>query len=338
MSRTACVFGCSGPRLTVSERGFFEDAKPLGFILFARNAGPDGDVKRLTDELQETAGGEALILTDHEGGRVQRFTGPGWRDWLPVLEQCRKIRPPDRLRALWLRYRIIASELIAAGINVNCVPVGDVASSATHPVLRDRCYSTDVEFVCEASRAVADACLAGGVLPVVKHIPGHGRPDRDSHLELPSTDAAESELAETDFLPFRKLNDLPLGMMAHVLYLSIDSERPSSQSEKVISIVRGDIGFDGLLLTDDLSMSALTGGMRERAGLCASAGCDVMLHCNGSLAEMEAAADAAGGLAGQAELRAGRALRAVRKPEDDGASRHVEEFRAVCDRAGVAWP
>ena len=182
MDRSACIFGCEGRRLTASERSFFEEVKPLGFILFTRNAGADTDIRQLTDELRDACGGSALILTDHEGGRVQRFTGRGWRSWLPALEQCERVRPQDRLRALWLRYRIIAAELCEAGINVNCVPVGDVATALTHPVLRDRCYSTDPDFVCDASRSVADACLAGGVLPVVKHIPGHGRPGGDSHL------------------------------------------------------------------------------------------------------------------------------------------------------------
>ncbi len=338
MDRTACIFGCAGARLSESERHFFEEIKPLGFILFSRNGDRENELRRLIHSLEDSVGESVLILTDHEGGRVQRFTGPDWYEWLPPFEQCQAIVPAKRLRSLWLRYRIIAAELRAVGINVNCVPVADIATNVTHNVLYNRCYATDPGFVSAAAHTVAEACIAGGILPVIKHIPGHGRPHADSHLQLPVTDAALTELAESDFIPFRRLNRFPLGMMAHVLYLSLDGQCPSSQSEGVISYVRDVIGFDGLLMSDDLSMSALSGNMGERAMSCISAGCDVNLHCNGDLAEMQDVAAASGKLGTAGSLRAHNAFTSFCEPDRDEIAVFVEEFQTICLQSGVQWP
>ncbi len=335
MQRSACIFGCSGKRLSKRERDFFEHVKPLGFILFSRNADLKEDVRELVCELRGVAGEDVLILTDHEGGRVQRFTGPGWRHWLPALAQCDRIGPPDRLRALWLRYRIIAEELHSVGIDVNCVPLGDVATAATHPVLFNRCYARDPESVALAAAEVAAACRAGGVAPVLKHIPGHGRVGGDSHLELPHTDVAAEELERTDFVPFRKLRHLPLGMTAHVLYRSIDDALPATQSKAMVTAIRENIGFDGLLMTDDLSMQALTGSMAQRSRLSIEAGCDVALHCSGKLAEMEQVADAAGKLAGMAKARADRSMAVRGRRTECDPAELDSELRGILRRAGI---
>lgn len=334
MEPAACIFGIAGQRLTDSERRFFNEVKPLGFILFSRNGDKDGRIQPIIQDLKEISTDKVLILTDHEGGRVQRFTGSQWSDWIPALDQCCKLHRDDRLRALWLRYRIIATELYRQGINVNCVPVCDVKTDVTHPVLANRCYGSDVEFVCQASREVAEACLSAAVLPVIKHIPGHGQCQHDSHVELPSTDASYAELTRSDFRPFRELNDLPLGMMAHVLYQSVDDKNPASQSEAIISIVRDEIGFDGLLMTDDLAMSALQGAMDERAGRCLAAGCDVILHCNGLLNEMEALARVSGRLSGVAKERADRALQRLEWTGEQELGDLIKEYSAIVKPAG----
>ena len=317
------------------ERDFFEHVKPLGFILFARNADLKEEVNELVCELRGVAGEDVLILTDHEGGRVQRFTGSGWRHWLPALDQCDRVQPRDRLRALWLRYRIIAEELHEVGIDVNCVPLGDVATADTHPVLFNRCYARDPESVALAAAEVAAACLAGGVAPVVKHIPGYGRVGGDSHLELPHTDVAAQQLERTDFVPFRKLRHLPLGMTAHVLYRSIDDQLPATQSRAMVALIRENIGFDGLLMTDDLAMQALTGSMAQRSRLAIEAGCDVVLHCSGKLGEMEQVADVAGELAGAAKARAGCSMAARGHRTECDLAELDSELKCILKRAGI---
>ncbi|PQO21799.1 beta-hexosaminidase, partial [Rhodobacteraceae bacterium WD3A24] len=218
-------------------------------------------------------------------------------------------------RALWLRYRLIAAELAVLGIDGNCAPVADIAGPRTHPFLRNRCYATTAAAVAARARAVADGLLAGGVLPVVKHIPGHGRARTDSHVNLPRVAAGAAALRATDFAPFAALADLPMAMTAHVVYRALDPARPATTSPRVIGLIRREIGFDGLLMTDDLSMNALQGpvGGRTRAAL--AAGCDIALHCNGDLAEMRAVAEAAGGLDGLALRRADAAL-AMRRAAD----------------------
>ncbi len=310
MAARAVIFGCAGTELDRSERRFFAQADPWGFILFARNVADPAQVAELTAELRESVGRDAPILIDQEGGRVARMRGPAWREWVPAFEECAR-RPDTRSRvaAMRLRYRIIAEELRSVGIDVNCAPVLDLAGPETHAILRDRCFGSDPAEVAAIGRAVADGLLEGGVVPVMKHMPGQGRAGLDSHEALPVVEADAGTLA-ADFAPFAALADLPMAMTAHVVYRALDPAAPATQSEAVIGMMRERIGFDGLLLTDDLSMRALNGPFAERAARSVAAGCDVVLHCNGDAGEMAAVAEGAPRLAGRAAERAERALAA----------------------------
>ena len=309
MSRIrACILGCAGPVLEPSERAFFAEAQPWGFILFARNIDNPDQLRRLTEGLREAVGRPAPILIDQEGGRVQRMGAPYWRTWRPPLDDMLAASPGQAARAMRLRYRLIAEELRAVGIDVNCAPVGDVALAATHPILRNRCYGETPVAVVGAARAVAQGWMEGGVLPVLKHIPGHGRATRDSHLELPEVSAGRDALEATDFAAFRGLADLPLGMTAHVVFSAIDPTAPATVSPAMIALIRKEIGFDGLLMTDDISMEALSGSVASRASAAIAAGCDVVLHCNGDRGEMDAVAEHSGHLSMEAMRRAAAAL------------------------------
>ncbi len=307
----AFILGCEGPDLSAREAAFFRDTDPWGFILFARNVDTPDRLRRLTAALRDAVGRDAPVLIDQEGGRVQRLGPPAWPAWPDPLDQMRQVTDPER--AMFLRAALIAFDLRDVGIDVNCTPTADIASSDTHPFLRSRLYGEDVETVVARARANADGCLRGGVLPVIKHIPGHGRGTVDSHLGLPVVDTPLDALRASDFEVFRQLRDLPLGMSAHVVYSAIDSE-PGTISAPVIAEVRGTIGFDGLLMTDDISMGALPGGLLERARGALSAGCDVVLHCNGEMDEMERLAAALPSLNAAGTRRANRALAMRREP------------------------
>jgi beta-N-acetylhexosaminidase len=329
MAPRAIILGCAGPGLGRAERRFFAGTEPWGFILFGRNIETPAQVRRLTAELRDSVGRHAPVLIDQEGGRVARMRGPDWREWAPALEQCGRL--PDRAaraRAMHLRYRLIAAELAAVGIDVNCAPVLDLAWPDTHSVIRSRCYGADPAEVAVIGRAVAEGLLAGGVLPVMKHVPGHGRATLDSHLDLPVVAADRAALA-ADFAPFRALADLPMAMTAHVVYTALDPDAPATQSPQAMRVMRDDIGFQGLLMTDDLSMRALTGPFAERVARAVAAGCDMVLHCNGDPAEMAEAAEAAPPLAGQALARADAAL-ALRR--DGGAE---DEARLEAELAAL---
>jgi len=313
MAATACILGCSGPALLDAERRFFSRVRPWGFILFARNVEEPAQLRRLTAALRDAAGHDAPVFIDQEGGRVARLGPPHWRSWPAPLDEA--TRPDARAAEVFdLRYRLIAAELREVGIDGNCAPLGDIAGPRTHPVLRNRCYGGEAGTVARIGRAVAGALLAGGVLPVLKHIPGHGRATVDSHLDLPRVGAPLAVLRATDFAPFRALADLPLGMTAHIVYDALDPDRPATQSGTVIGVIRDEIGFDGVLMTDDISMSALSGAPGDRAAAARAAGCDMVLHCNGDLAEMAEIAAASGPLDGAAADRAARALAARRAP------------------------
>jgi beta-N-acetylhexosaminidase len=320
MTARAFIAGCSGLELTPDEKAFFRDADPWGFILFKRNIGDPGQVRALTASLRETVGrADAPILVDQEGGRVQRMGPPHWQRYPPGRAYGRLL-PNDPLaqrEGARLGARLIAHDLLSVGITVDCLPVLDVPAPGGHDVIGDRAYAGDPQAVAVLGRAAAEGLLAGGVLPVIKHIPGHGRAGADSHAALPVVEASREELERVDFAPFRVLADMPLGMSAHVVYTAVDPERPATTSPTVIAeIIRGSIGFDGLLMSDDLSMNALSGSLRERAAAALAAGCDVALHCNGKLDEMQAVAEAAPVLSGAAKQRADHAL---------GRLRHVPE-------------
>ncbi|PJI92061.1 beta-N-acetylhexosaminidase [Yoonia maricola] len=310
MALNATIFGPEGLEITDWERGFFREVQPLGFIVFARNIETPHQLRRLTHDLREAVQRDAPILIDQEGGRVQRMRSPHWREYLPALDQMAQASDP--LRAHWVRNRLIAAELHDVGIDANCAPLADIAEDATHPVLKNRLYGYDVETVVAASKACADAHLAGGVLPVLKHIPGYGRAAVDSHQDLPCVDAPRADLDVWDFAPFAALTDIPIGMTAHIVFSDIDAAAPATTSAKMMEVIRKDIGFNGLLMTDDLSMEALSGTVAERAEASIAAGCDIVLHCNGDAKEMEAVAAASGEMTAAAIIRANRAL-AMRK-------------------------
>lgn len=318
----AYVLGCAAPDLSAREAAFFRDADPWGFILFARNVDTPARLRALTTALRDAVGRDAPVLIDQEGGRVARLGPPHWTRWPRPLTQMARAADPER--AMFLRARLIACELRAVGIDVNCTPTADIAGEATHPFLLSRLYGDSVETVAARARANAEGCLAGGVLPVVKHIPGHGRGAVDSHLGLPRVAAPLEELRATDFEVFRRLADLPLGMTAHVVYDAIDA-LPGTISPAVHAEIRGAIGFAGMLLTDDISMAALPGDLRARSDAAIRAGCDAILHCNGEMAEMELLAASVPPLTCEGAARAERALARRASPDAlDTAAAHEE--------------
>ncbi|MBX3537826.1 MAG: beta-N-acetylhexosaminidase [Chelatococcus sp.] len=311
----AMIAGCSGLSLTAEEARFFRDADPWGFILFRRNVDTPDQVRALTAALREAVGrADAPILIDQEGGRVQRLRPPHWPDYPPgrafgeLYERDEAFgREIARLGA-----RLIAHDLLSVGVTVDCMPVLDIPIPGASSVIGDRAYGSQPRLVADLGRAVADGLMAGGVLPVIKHVPGHGRAGVDSHHELPVVDVALAELEMCDFVPFRLLSDLPLAMTAHVVYKAIDERHPATTSAVIISrVIRQAIGFGGLLMSDDLSMNALSGTAEERARASLNGGCDVVLHCNGDLDEMRRVAAEVPLLAGEAEARAAAALRAT---------------------------
>lgn len=323
----AFITGCADLTLSAEERAFFAGERPWGLILFRRNVSDPSQVADLVTAFREAVGvGNAPVLIDQEGGRVQRLRPPHWRAY-PPGRAYGLLYEHDRIageRAAWLGARLIAHDLNRLGINVDCLPLLDVPVPGAHDVIGDRAYGHDVDIVSTLAASAAEGLLAGGVLPVAKHIPGHGRAGADSHLELPRVAASEEELDTTDFEPFRRLADLPLAMTAHVVYEAIDATRPATTSPKMIGeVIRGSIGFDGCLMSDDLSMQALSGSLADRAATSFAAGCDLALHCNGDFAEMVEVAAASPELSGDAERRARAALDCLREPAwiDEDAAR-----------------
>jgi beta-N-acetylhexosaminidase len=333
MSARAFIVGCSGLELTQEEKAFFRDARPWGFILFKRNIEAPDQVRALTASLRETIGiADAPILIDQEGGRVQRLGPPHWRRYPPGRAYGQAGDPMMQREIARLGARLIADDLLSVGINVDCLPVLDVPVPGAHDIIGDRAYANDPATIAVLGRAAAEGLLAGGVLPVIKHMPGHGRAGADSHEALPVVHASRAELEEVDFEPFRVLADMPLAMTAHVVYTAIDPAAPATTSPRVMDeVIRASIGFDGLVMSDDLSMKALSGSLRERAAAALAAGCDVALHCNGKLEEMQAVAEAAPALTGVAKLRADTALARLRhRPEPlDSVDAHARLTAAL---------
>jgi beta-N-acetylhexosaminidase len=316
MTSRALILGCAGKSLSAEEAAFFRDVRPWGFILFKRNIGTPAEVRALTASLRDCLGSDAApILIDQEGGRVQRMGPPHWPAY-PAGGRYGRLNGSGTAIAR-LGARLMAHDLAEVGINVDCAPVLDVPAPGAHDIIGDRAYGTSPERVAEIGRAIADGLMAGGVLPVMKHVPGHGRAACDSHHGLPIVDASRADLAAQDFLPFRALADLPMAMSAHVVFTAIDPDRPATQSRTVIGeVIRGAIGFDGLLMTDDLSMNALTGTFRARTEAAFAAGVDIGLHCNGAMDEMRAVAEAAPALEGRAAARAVAALGRLDRSRD----------------------
>ncbi|MGD9880765.1 MAG: beta-N-acetylhexosaminidase [Reyranella sp.] len=286
----AVIFGCAGPDLTADERAFFREADPLGFILFARNVDTPERTHRLVEELRSSvARAEAPVLVDQEGGRVARLQPPHWRRAPParLLGELYARNPEHGLEAAGLNARLLAADLLSIGADVDCLPVLDLGLPETHTAIGDRAFADRPEPVAALGRAAAEGLMAEGVMAVMKHMPGHGRATVDSHHGLPRVDASRELLERTDFLPFRLLSDLPWGMTSHLLFEAVDPAAPVTVSGRAIAdIIRGHIGFDGLLLSDDLSMQALGGSLGERAARALAAGCDIALHCNGDRTEM----------------------------------------------------
>jgi beta-N-acetylhexosaminidase len=292
----SAAFGCAGVRLSEAERAFLREARPFGFILFARNVETPGQLRALVAELRETVGWDAPVMIDQEGGRVARLGAPHWRRHLPVGTLCRRVDAPPAGVAPWeesrlwealaLRGRLIADDLAALGIDLVCAPVLDLNVDGADPIIGDRALGVDPAAVAARGEALCAGFEAGGVTPIIKHIPGHGRARVDSHAALPVVEADRATLA-ADFAPFAALRDKPAAMTAHIVYSALDPERPATLSPLVINdLIRGELGFDGLLMSDDIGMGALEGPIGRRAAESIAAGCDFALHCSGNLDEM----------------------------------------------------
>lgn len=283
------IYGISGPTLTDAEKYFFSKNGCVGFILFARNIQNKTQLKTLTSSLKELMGSEVLILIDQEGGRVARLKEPHWKCY-PAGEFFASIYKTDPLKAcdlLYKNFQEIADDLVEVGINVDCAPVLDILTAKTHQIIGDRAYGDNVEQVSVLAKKVCEGLLSKKVYPVIKHIPGHGRAASDSHLELPIVDASLEELRKTDFAVFKNFSEQKFAMTAHVLFSALDQKQCATISPKIIKLIREEIGFKNILMSDDLSMKALGGRFSERTELVLKAGCDLVLHCNGNMEEMQ---------------------------------------------------
>jgi beta-N-acetylhexosaminidase len=321
MTARAFITGVSGTALTAQERAFLRDAEPWGLIVFKRNVVTPDQVRGLVDSFRAAVGrADAPVLVDQEGGRVQRLGPPHWPSY-PAGAQYGRIwerDPASALEAARMGARLIASDLLEVGIDVDCLPLADVPTPDADPVIGDRAYGESVQKVAAIAGAVADGLMEGGVLPVLKHLPGHGRATADSHHRLPTVTADRASLEAVDFAAFRPLAGLALGMTAHVVFSAYDPVAPATTSATMVQdVIRDSIGFEGLLMSDDISMGALSGSLAERSAAALTAGCDVILHCNGAIDEMRTVAGAVPALAGAAERRAAAALAARRRPGRD---------------------
>ena len=339
MAVRAFITGLAGTALSPAEHAFVREQEPWGFIIFKRNVETPSQLRRLIGAVREAAGRNVPVLVDQEGGRVQRLGPPHWPSYPPGAAYGRLYDrdTADGIRAAYLGARLIAADLAAVGIDVDCLPVADVPASGADPIIGDRAYGQSADKVSALARAVADGLLEGGVLPVLKHIPGHGRATADSHHALPVVETDQDTLRKSDFAAFRPLSDLPLGMTAHVVYTAIDPIAPATTSVTLVQdVIRGWLGFAGLLMSDDISMGALSGSIEARSRTAIAAGCDVILHCSGELAEMQAVAAAVPVLTGEAAKRADAALgRRGKVPKDDLAALRAE-WAALIDEAAAA--
>ena len=340
MNTRAFITGVSGPELTGAEREFIRSERPWGFILFRRNIETPAQVILLVRELREAIGNpDAPVLIDQEGGRVQRLGPPHWPVYPPgaVFGALYDVDRPLGLTAARLSARLMAADLIELGVTVDCLPLADVPVSGADAVIGNRAYGTEPGKVAAIARAVTDGLEQGGVLPVLKHIPGHGRATADTHFRLPEVDTPKIELERTDFAAFQPLADLPMAMTAHVVFSALDPAQPATTSATIIQqVIRGVIGFQGLLMSDDVSMNALAGSIAERTRAIFTAGCDMVLHCNGKLDEMREVAAETPELSGMALERARRALVSRRAPQAFDRLAARAELEALVDRAGAA--
>ena len=339
MSTRAFITGISGPRLSAAEREFIRSERPWGFILFKRNIETPEQVVLLVGELRDAIENpDAPILIDQEGGRVQRLGPPHWPAYPPgaVFGVLYDIDRALGLTAARLSARLMAADLTELGVTVDCLPLADVPVAGADAVIGNRAYGTEPDKVAAIARAVAEGLEQGGVLPVLKHIPGHGRATADTHFRLPEVDTPKTELERTDFAAFQPLADLPMAMTAHVVFSALDPAQPATTSATIIQqVIRGVIGFQGLLMSDDVSMNALAGSIAERTRAIVAAGCDMVLHCNGKLDEMREVAAETPELSGRALERARRALASRRAPQAFDRLAARAELDALIDRAGA---
>jgi beta-N-acetylhexosaminidase len=340
MSSRAFITGVSGLELSADEREFIRAERPWGFILFKRNIDTPAQVSSLVRELREAVGNpDAPVLIDQEGGRVQRLGPPHWPAYPPgaVFGALYDIEPRLGFQAARLSSRLIAADLIDLGVSVDCLPLADVPVDGSDAVIGNRAYGTEPAKVAAIARAVTDGLVEGGVLPVLKHIPGHGRATADSHFRLPTVDTPRQELERTDFAAFQPLADLPMAMTAHVVFSALDPAHPATTSATIINqVIRGVIGFQGLLMSDDVSMNALAGTIAERTRAIVNAGCDMVLHCNGKLDEMRDVARETPELTGEALERAKRALASRHQPQPLDRQAARAELDALINRVGTA--
>ena len=340
MSSRAFITGVSGLELSAAEREFIRGERPWGFILFKRNIATPDQVSALVRELRNCIGeADAPVLIDQEGGRVARLGPPHWPVYPPgaAFGALYDLDPALGLQAARLSSRLIAADLIDLGISVDCLPLADVPVAGADAVIGNRAYGTAPAKVAAIARAVTGGLEQGGVLPVLKHIPGHGRAAADSHFRLPTVDTPREELERSDFAAFQPLSDLPMAMTAHVVFSALDPAQPATTSATIIrQVIRGVIGFQGLLMSDDVSMNALAGSIAERTRAIVSAGCDMVLHCNGKLDEMREVARVTPELAGEALERATRALASRKPPQPLDRQAARAELDALTERVGTA--
>jgi beta-N-acetylhexosaminidase len=339
MTQRAVILGCAGPRLAAEERRFFARVDPLGFILFARNVETPDQLRALVADLRQAVGrADARVLIDQEGGRVQRLKPPYWRAAPPAARfgALARIDRQSALEAVRLNARLIGGELADVGIDMVCSPVLDLRHPDAHDVIGDRAFAEDPEIVAVLGRAACEGFRAAGVMPIIKHMPGHGRSTVDSHLSLPAVDDSRAELEASDFRPFKALADMPWAMTAHLLFRAVDNRRLATISPVVVSeIIRGHIGFNGVLVSDDLSMQALPGSIADRAAATLDAGCDLALHCNGRMEEMMAVGDAVPVLTPATVQRLARAGRPARETSVDRAALTAELDSLLAGAVGV---
>ena len=316
---SAVIFDTTGPSLTADERAFFRDVNPFGYILFARHCPDPESVKRLVGELKSLSGRDRLpILIDQEGGRVARLKPPHWPKYPPagIFAAIAKRDREKAHRAVHLNARLIAHDLHALGITVNCAPLADLPVRGAHDIIGDRAFGTEAEQVIYLGRAMAAGLMDGAIIPILKHIPGHGRAIADSHDEVPVVHESLEMLRATDFVPFKTLANLPMAMTAHVMFTAIDNENMVTLSKKTIDLIRNEIGFKNLLISDALDMNSMSHlPLDERARAALAAGCDIALHCNSSFAEKVQVAEGVCTLEGEALVRADRAMNSVKSPK-----------------------
>ena len=319
----ALVLGCAGERLSHEERRFFAAADPFGFVVFRRNCRSREQLRALVEEMRGSVGrADAPVLVDQEGGRVARLRPPEWPAY-PAAARIADLPDPVAGETARIVARLIADDLAAVGITVDAAPVLDLPRPGADPVIGDRAFGADPARVARLGAAVCEGLLAGGVLPIVKHMPGHGRATVDSHRACPRVEADRATLSASDFAPFKALRAMPWGMTAHIVFAAIDPTAPVTFSRPLIdTILRREIGFAGVLVSDDISMGALEGSLGERTRRALDAGCDLVLHCTGVMAEMEEIVEAARPLSPQAAARVvqGEALRRQSQRDFDRAA------------------